>query len=154
MKKIAALTIMAVLLASASLRAESNQTPDSAIRLRKDGFETILKLSRGIYDELKSWSPDRQLIRDDAARLAGLTRQIPTWFPSGSGQESGARTNARPEIWRNADDFRRKADALITAAAKIDQAAKSDNFDAIKSNRSALVETCQDCHASYQSRSW
>jgi cytochrome c556 len=154
MNKIGVFLGMAVLLASFGAKADSPPSPQAAIRLRQDGFEIILKLSRGIFDELRSWSPDKGKIQDDASRLAEATQQMATWFPPGSGQDSGLRTNARLEIWRNPDDFRRKAEALVTAAAKIDQAARSGNFDIIKANRSALVETCQDCHATYQSRSW
>jgi len=154
MHKIGLFLGMAVLLASFGANAETTPSPQSAIRLRQDGFETILRLSRGLFDELRAWSPDKRMIQDDASRLAEVTQQIPSWFPAGSGQESGLRTNARPEIWRNPDDFRRKAEALAAAAAKIDQAAKAGNFDAIKANRSALVESCQDCHASYEYRAW
>ena len=58
-----------------------------------------------INDEARAGKPDMSAIAAAAARLKTHAAQVPTWFPKGSGAESGAKTAAKAEIWSDAAGF-------------------------------------------------
>lgn len=87
-----------------------------------------------------------------AAAAAGainkVASQIPSLFPEGSGTGD---TRAKPEIWQDFADFRSKANALESAAAKVVADANAGNLG---SNPKAVVgsigKTCGACHKAYR----
>ena len=91
---------------------------------------------------------------DNAAAAAAATAinevasKIPSLFPEGSGTGD---TNAKPEIWQDFAGFRKIANSLESAAAKVVADANAGNLG---SNPKAVVgslgENCGACHKAYR----
>ena len=81
----------------------------------------------------------------DLKAVAGLNTM--RGFPPGS--EGGA---AKPEIWSNMDDFRKKMDAMQLEAAKLGDVAASGDKTAIGEQVAATGKACKACHDDYKKK--
>lgn len=116
------------------------------IRERQSNFKAMGKASKAIGDELKAGAPSLPAIRENADRLADYAPRILTWFPAGSGPETGVRTRAKAEIWSDQEGFGRVAAGFIAAAERFSVVARSGDVVAIRTEREALGKACSNCH--------
>ena len=79
---------------------------------RQEHYKAMGKAMKGMGDQLKSDAPSVEEIQRHAALIAGNGPRILTWFPEGSGAESGRRTRAKAEVWTDAATFRERAQAF------------------------------------------
>ena len=91
---------------------------------------------------------------EGAAVLVQTSKQIPGWFPAGSGLDSfDGKTAAKPDIWTDnakfqaiAATFQADAAALQKAVASGDKAATATAFDAMGR------EGCGACHGAFRAK--
>lgn len=117
---------------------------------RHENFKQQGAAFKAILDELKKGDPDKAVIAGNATKLKGLAGQLPTWFPKGSGAESGYKTDAKPEVWADAAGFSAAASRLQAETVKFDQVAQSGDLDAIKAQARAVGGACKNCHDKYR----
>ena len=79
----------------------------------------------------------------------GLTVQLP-WLERRHTTIAEGDTAAKPEIWSQPDKFKNAALKMQDAVAKLNEAAKSGNQDAIKTAFGAAGETCKGCHDEFK----
>jgi cytochrome c556 len=131
------------------------QSPGAqAARARKANFNTLLGAYKVVGDELKRSDPDLAAIRPAAARMDQMARQLPSWFPPGSGEESGADTKAKPLIWTDPSGFRRKASDLQSAVSQLDAAAQKGDLQRLRAAQRTVSTACNACHEVYEERFW
>jgi cytochrome c556 len=133
--------------------ASGEATPQdhaAIMHARHEHYEEMGKAMKGIGNELKAGSPSIETIRRHAALIAGYGPQLLTWFPEGSGPETGRRTRAKAEIWSDAATFRSAGQRFEQAAAGFNQAAQSGNLDAVKAALPALRSSCSNCHDKFR----
>jgi cytochrome c556 len=136
--------------AGAGGNAAAPADPKAAYEARHEGFEEIGDHFKTIKRELKGGSPAIETVQREAAGLAEKARQVPNWFPAGTGPESGTRTRAKAEIWANHQDFQQRAQTLVQAASEFNQAARSGDVAAIQAAVPALNDSCKQCHDRYR----
>lgn len=124
--------------------------PKAAYEARHEGFEDIGDHFKAINRELKGGSPSIERVQREAAALAEKAKQVPGWFPAGTGPESGTRTRAKAEIWANNQDFQQRAQTLGQASSAFAQAAQSGDLAAIRAAMPALGDSCKQCHDRYR----
>jgi cytochrome c556 len=136
---------------------QSNATPlqkEQALALmeqRHENYEKIGDAMKGISRELKGENPDLARVRTEAATIAQLAPQVPSWFPAGTGQDVG-KTDARDEIWQKPEDFAAKARGFREAAAAFNTAAQGSDLASIRSAHANLGKSCKACHDLYRER--
>jgi cytochrome c556 len=108
---------------------------------------------KAINDELKKEAPDKAVILANATRIKGTAAALPTWFPKGSGPETGLKTAAKAEVWTDAEGFATAATQLQTETVKLEQLAMAGDLDAIKAQDRAVGAACGACHSKYRSAS-
>lgn len=126
-------------------------TPQQAYDTRHERFEEMGDSLKAINRELKGSAPDVPRIQREAAMLAGLAGQIPTWFPAGSGPDVNLKSRAKAETWSDAEGFRRAHDAYLQQAQNFNRVAQSGDVAAMRTAAGALGESCSDCHKGYRS---
>ena len=119
------------------------------MKTRHENYEKIGDAMKVIGRELKGDSPDLAQVRQNADVIATLAPQVKTWFPQGTGPDVG-KTMAKPAIWQNPADFRRKMDDFNTAARSFNVAAKGGDVPRIRSAFANLGKTCKACHEPYR----
>jgi cytochrome c556 len=140
----------ALILGAAGAALAADMT--AVIQARQAHYKAIGAASKGIFDELNKPSPDVAAIQGYARTLDQLAPQIPSWFPVGSGPESGVKTLAKPEIWSNAAAFKTDADAFAAEARHFDVTAAGGDIGAIRLEYPTLGKTCGACHGEFRAK--
>ena len=95
---------------------------------------------------------DLNQMAEIAAGLQANAEKIADLFPKGTSlADMPGKTNAKPEIWVNFDDFKAAANELATESGKLADAAKSGNMDAFAAQYDVTGEKgCGGCHTKFR----
>jgi cytochrome c556 len=90
----------------------------------------------------------------DAGKFAFLAGRLAVLAPM-SGEAftkdtAAAKSEAKPGLWDNLDDFKQRMDALVKETAKLAEAAKGGDEGAMKAAFGDTVKVCKGCHDEYQ----
>ncbi len=151
-----ALTAGLALAAGAALAHEGHEgaPPKSpggkAAWARHDNFKAQGAAFKAINDELKKDAPDKALIASNALKIKASSTALPSWFPKGSGPESGVKTDAKAEVWSDAAGFAAAANKFQVEASKFQQLAAAGDIAAIKAQVRPVGGSCKGCHDKYR----
>ncbi|MEM7569186.1 MAG: cytochrome c [Pseudomonadota bacterium] len=130
--------------------ASAGEGVAAIMEARHEAFEKLGKTFKTISDQLRSGSPDLSIVQPAAASVPEITKDMETWFPAGSGPESGIKTDALAAIWEKPEEFAAKIAAHKTAAASLGAAAGTGDIGAITAAFKATGATCGSCHDSFK----
>lgn len=136
------------LAASGALAATAGQV----IEARQKSYKQIGKSFKAISDELKKDSPSVPLINANARQIEPLSRRLPSWFPKGTGPETGVKTGAMPAIWAKPDAFRQAQQNFYGAAHQLTMVSGKGDLNATKAAVGALGRTCKGCHDDFRAK--
>jgi cytochrome c556 len=143
--------LAATVLATSGIVAAADPSPaDEIIKTRQDNFKAMGGAAKAIGDQLKTGAPDKAIVTENAKKIAMLSKEVPSWFPKGSGPESGVETQAKPEIWTQPADFAAAAAKLPVEADKLVQVAATGDAAAIGDQLKATGATCGGCHKAFR----
>ena len=128
------------------------RSPEEVIKARDKSYHQIGKAFKGIGDQLKKPEPELAVIRQHAATLDTLSREVNGWFPVGTGPDSGIKTAALPAIWERPAEFSKQAGAFAAAAHRLNLAAAGGDLAAVKAAVPAVGATCKSCHQSFNGK--
>lgn len=120
------------------------------ITSRIDNYKKIGKAFKDINDGLKADAPDAKAIAAQAKTIKDLSGHIPSWFPKGTGPETGLKTRAKADIWTDWATFAASAKSLNAESAKLETISKGGNIDAIKAQVKATGGACKTCHDKFR----
>jgi cytochrome c556 len=115
-------------------------------------YKEIGKANKAIRDELGQSQPNLAAVQANARVIEALARQIPTWFPRGSGQQAGVKSEALPAIWEQLPTFKQRSVALVSAAHQAAAAAATGDLDATKTAVGAIGNACKACHDTFREK--
>lgn len=158
MKKMTKLGVVLALCAAASA-AYAQLKPEDAIRARQSIMRVIAL----------NWGPIAQMAQDkipynkdvfvaNALRLEALWAMNPgRFFVPGSdspvaGSKLASFTDARAEIWSQADKFKAAMDKAGQEIANLAKAARSGDEAAMKAAAGAVGKTCGGCHDDFRKK--
>ena len=119
---------------------------------RHEGFETIGDSMKKIADTLKGGGSLDPELAAAAKKINELAPQTRSWFPAGSGPETGAKTRAKAEIWTQPELFNEKRDAFIAAAAQLAERADANDAAGFATQVGELGQTCKGCHDTFRAK--
>jgi len=150
----AALAATAALLAGAAAAHDDGPQPATAAGKaagqRHQNFKQVGAAFKSALDESKKGAPDAKVIGASAQKLATLSGQMTTWFPNGSGPGSGAKTNAKAEVWSDPQGFAAAAKRLQMESVKLQQLAAAGDAKALKAQVMAVGGACKNCHDKFR----
>ena len=150
--KSAAIAVAVVMLGGISSNVYAQGAgPEDVIKARVTHMKEIGGAFKAIMDELKTPTPNADVVKTSAAKINLLVQQIPNWFPKGTGPESGFKTHAKAEIWLTPVDFKAAADRAAAASAGLVKAA-SIGTDAATLGPAIkdLGGSCGGCHKAFK----
>ena len=136
---------------SGSASADSIQTAiDTRRALMKDNGAKMAAMGKVIEAKSGDMAEMQQL----ALGLQANAAKIATLFPAGSSlKDLPDKTNAKPEIWDNFDDFKAAAANLGTEAGKLADVAKSGDMAAFSAQFDATgSKGCGGCHTKFRQK--
>lgn len=153
--KAAAVGVGVALIASVAVAHDDmGPIPDTplakAAAARHQNFKQLGGAFKGIFDQVKKDAPDTAVISANAAKMNTLASQLPSWFPKGSGAESGVKTDAKPDVWSDPQGFAAAIAKLQAATGKLQQVAATGDVAAIKAQIQATGGACKNCHDNYR----
>ena len=145
------LTRIASILALASLPAMA-EAPNIAaiIETRQAGFHEMGESMKVFRAVMRGGDVPAERQLEAAETVLKFAPEIGSWFPAGSGPESGLDTDALPYIWKNTEKFAGLSDDLVSAAEGLVAAVKSADKGAIVNGVRTVGGICGDCHDSYR----
>lgn len=126
--------------------------PEPIIEGRQAGLRDIGAAFKAINDELKASAPVLATIRQNAKQIEDLASQQKFWFPAGTGPDSDIDTQAKPEIWQFAAEFKARQQAFSQEASKLTQLAAGSDIAAIRAQWRELGKTCKSCHEKFREK--
>jgi cytochrome c556 len=151
-----ALTASLALAAGAALAHEGHKGPPpttpggKAAWTRHDNFKAQGAAFKTVIDELKKDAPDKAVLSTNATKLKVSSTALPSWFPKGSGPESGVKTDAKAEVWSDAAGFAAAANRFQLEASKFQQLAEAGDIAGMKAQSRVLGGACKNCHDKYR----
>ena len=136
-----AATLSAMLFAAGGLDAAS----PGIVKKRIAAMEAAVK---SIDAALKSGSAvDRAGLARQAQIIADQGDRIVELFPAGSGVKG---SGASPRIWKEADAFAARADALVDAAIDFNSTAEDGDRKALTETFAEIGRACAACHQDFR----
>lgn len=135
---------LALVTATAALAHQGVQNP--AVKTRMDGMSAIAQNMKTLGQMTKGATAfDAATARSAAAAIAELAAATPGLFEA---DETDPKSEARPEIWTNFDDFAAKATELETIATGFSTSINESSD--LNAAMSALGANCKSCHSIYR----
>ncbi len=135
-------------LAAAMPAAAQFQKPEDAIKYRKAAFTVMAAHFSRIGAMAAGRVPFDAAAAASNADIAATMSKLPfAGFIDGT---STGDTRAKPEIWTNRAKFDAGATKMQEELAKLNAAAKSGNFEAVKTAFGAAGQTCKACHDDFR----
>lgn len=92
---------------------------------------------------------DTEVMKKNGMRIEQLSKMMPDYFMLDT-RKFDIKTDAKPEIWDNMDDFSSKIGDLQSAAANLQQASMSTDEAEYKKAVGMLLKSCKSCHDEYK----
>lgn len=115
-------------------------------------YKEIGKANKAIRDELGQSQPDLAKVQANARVIEALAKQIPGWFPRGSGQQPGVKSEALPLIWQQLPTFKKRAAGLASAAHQTAVASSSGDPGATRAAAAGIGAACKACHDMFREK--
>jgi cytochrome c556 len=121
----------------------ASELPAGPIRERHELMEGIGDNAKAIGDAMKK--SDNTTVAMRAQKIEAASKQIVDLFPEGS---TNPKSRAKPEIWKNWDQFKTDAQKLNTTAAALVAAAQGGSD--VKAAGKEMFGACKACHDSFR----
>lgn len=141
-------TLVSSLLLSSGVTSETDIA--ATMHDRHENFEKIGESFKTIRDQLRASSPEMGKVDDAAKTIAALAAELPTWFPEGTGPESGIETEAKAEIWQQPVEFKSAAEKLQAESKKFAELTASGDAKAVMGGLRGLGGACKNCHDQFR----
>ncbi|BBK31746.1 cytochrome c556 [Stella humosa] len=129
------------------LMAEAQQRPPAdIIAARQQAMKTLGAEMKGIGDAAKAGSITKEDASARASKINEIANQMVSWFPAGTGPESGVKTAALPAIWEKPADYKAAIDRFAGESAKLVAAANTGNAATIAAAQGEVGKSCGGCH--------
>ena len=125
------------------------QTPEAAIKYRQGAFSVMAAHFSRVAMMAQGIQPyDAKTAAENAELVGNLSRLPFTAF--GPGTDKGAPHRSKDEVWKESAKFKAASDRMVADAAKLEVAARSGDFDALKAAVGAVGRSCKSCHDDFR----
>lgn len=137
---------------------EPEVTPASAIgetpadvpgfmKTRHENYEALGKNMKVLMDNNKAATPDMTAVSAAAAKVKETADLMGSWFPAGTGPETGIKTQAKAVIWTDRATFDAAVARLQTEANALVAVTDAAGF---KAQFPKLGGACKNCHDTFR----
>jgi cytochrome c556 len=129
------------------------QAPAEVVNSRQADLKAMGKDFKFVGDQLKTGTPDLAGIKETTGEIQRYSVQLPSWFPKGSGPETGLKMQAKAVIWTDPQGFAVAAKNYQSEAAKLAAlSATSTDVAALRAQFKATGKACGACHDKFREK--
>ena len=132
--------------ATADIGATPADVP-AFMKTRHENYEDMGKNFKLLNDNSKLDAPDIAAVTAAAAKVKGYAEQMPTWFPAGTGPETGIETEAKANIWTDRATFDA---AIVRLQGEATKLAAVTDAAGLKAQFPATGGACKNCHDTFR----
>ena len=121
--------------------------PEDQIKYRKNTMDSLGGHTGAAFALVGGKVEHPEHLLPHAQALAAMGKLIKDLFPEGSGE---GKTDAKPEIWQNPDDFSKKIETAEQATAAFLTAVESGDQEKIGAAIKDVGQACKGCHDEYR----
>ncbi len=141
------LGIFGLLAGATTINATEEIDPDAVIKYRQGVMKAQGGLMAAMAQIVRGKVPYDTQLAGYALALRSISGDIPDMFPEDS---DFGETDAKAEIWEDAEKFRKAADKAANAAETFQKAVDSGDKKAIGGQFKALADACKGCHKKFR----
>ena len=145
-----ALAAGAILVAASAVAA--GLTGAEAAKARSDHMKAMGGAAKALREQLQSGHADPGVVKIQTAKILAGAKELPSWFPAGSGKSAEPKSHALDVIWTDAAGFDAKAKALLAAAQKLDAVAQTGDAAAVGAAFKDTGASCKGCHEKFEEK--
>jgi cytochrome c556 len=123
---------------------------EQVIDARQRNLRDMGAAFKAITDQLKRSTPNLLEIASYANSLQEIAVSQKQWFPAGSGPEAGIKTAAKPEIWTQPAEFKKREEDLTIALDLLVKAAAGKDIEAMRRQQEQVGKVCAGCHKPFR----
>lgn len=124
--------------------------PEDAIRYRQAAFVLMGNNMGRINAQLKSSTPNVQVIQSSAALVETMSKLPYEAFIPGSESGGTPPTRAKAEVFKDGDKIKTLADKMQSEVVKLNAVAKGGDIGAIRAQFGEVGKSCKACHDDYR----
>jgi cytochrome c556 len=124
--------------------------PEDAIRYRQSAFVVMSNHMGRINAQLKSSTPNIQVIQSSAALVETMSKLPYEAFIPGSESGGTPPTRAKPDVFKDGDKIKTLAEKMQTEVTKLNTVAKGGDIAAIRAQFGEAGKACKACHDDYR----
>jgi cytochrome c556 len=117
------------------------------MKTRHDNYEDIGKNMKALQDNMKAATPDMAAVTAAATKIKDYAGQMGTWFPAGTGPDSGIKTEAKANIWTDRATFDAAVVKLQEESTKLAAVTDAAGF---KAQFPVMGGACKNCHDTFR----
>jgi cytochrome c556 len=117
------------------------------MKARHENYEDLGKNFKTLMDATKVDAPDMAAVTAAAAKVKEYADLMPTWFPAGTGPESGIETEAKANIWTDRATFDA---AIVRLQGEATKLAAVTDAAGLKAQFPATGGACKNCHDTFR----
>jgi len=124
--------------------------PEDAVKYRKAAFTVMNSHMGRIFSQLKSPTPNMQVIQSSAQTVESMSK-LP-WDAFAPNTELVADTRALPALFKNEAKARDLAQKMQDEVTKLNTVARTGDAEAIRTQFNAAAKTCDNCHDDFRAK--
>ena len=124
--------------------------PEDAVKYRKAAFTVMNSHMGRIFAQLKSPTPNMQVIQSSAQTVESMSK-LP-WDAFAPNTELVTDTRALPALFKNEAKAKDLAQKMQEEVAKLNTVAKTGDAAAIRTQFGVAAKTCDNCHDDFRAK--
>ena len=124
--------------------------PEDAVKYRKAAFTVMNSHMGRIFAQLKSPTPNMQIIQSSAQTVESMSK-LP-WDAFAPSTELVVDTRALPALFKNEAKVKELAQKMQEEVSKLNAVAKTGDAGAIRTQFNATAKTCDNCHDDFRAK--
>ncbi len=158
-KALGAATLIAGLAACGSGDAPKEETiavkdvdpaTKTLIESRQKNFKTLAGNFKTVREANKAGELNSPEVIAALTTMSALAGELTTWFPAGSGPETGVKMEALPAIWEDKATFETLAGDLNAAITETKTALEAGEFEKASAMANSIGKNCGACHDKFK----
>ena len=120
------------------------------IEARRANFHDLGAAFKAVGDEIRAGRPTSPTVIFSIQAIRSYAPQMDSWFPEGTGPDTGFETDSLSAVWDRPDEFARVLEEFQETVSDFSAAAQSNDGDAIQANFRIVGESCESCHDAFR----
>lgn len=124
--------------------------PEDAVKYRKAAFTVMNSHMGRIFAQLKSPTPNMQVIQSSAQTVESMSK-LP-WDAFAPSTELVVDTRALPALFKNEAKIKDLAQKMQEEVSKLNTVAKTGDAAAVRTQFNAVAKSCDNCHDDFRAK--